>query len=283
MKLLLGDNQFFGINHTDLKKAEEVRKKFPTEAEIISFIKEASSIGLNGFMINSNDLGAKVVEKAELLNSSIECHYSIPYPHKYASLVNEDGIISLLLLVLRKSSFSDIWNVIKFAITFDANFLLPISLKMEVPNNLPKGSVVYLQNIVTDLVIGLPNGKRLISSFIKHLDRMGYIPGIITLNPKFVFEKLVDEFRDQNIHLCFNMNVTGFNVMPSVMSVEETVSQIKKTSRWKIVAMSIFSSGIDGLSYKESIEYIKKHPVDFVVFGSSRLENIRINKEAFDD
>ena len=33
--------------------------------------------------------------------------------------------------------------------------LVPLAVDLEVPKQLPKGSYVYLQNIITDLVLGL--------------------------------------------------------------------------------------------------------------------------------
>ena len=40
MKILLGDNQFFGINHYDLKKGYEIKQKFKDEHSIYKFILE---------------------------------------------------------------------------------------------------------------------------------------------------------------------------------------------------------------------------------------------------
>ena len=34
---------------------------------------------MNGFMINSNDIGYKIIEKFKFKKYATECHYSIPY------------------------------------------------------------------------------------------------------------------------------------------------------------------------------------------------------------
>ena len=44
------------------------------------------------------------------------------------------------------------------------------------------------------------------------------------------------------------------------------------------MGMSIFSSG--GTEISESIDYIKKINLDYVVFGSSKINNIKSNYEA---
>ena len=103
MKILLGDNQFFGVNHSNLKKAVETQKLFSSSENIIEFIKKSHEIGINGFMINSNDLGYKVVAQFPFMSfPEKECHFSIPYPHKYAALVNETGIPKKLFELLSK-------------------------------------------------------------------------------------------------------------------------------------------------------------------------------------
>ena len=94
MKIILGDNQFFGVNHFDLKKGEKTKLKFDTTTKIEAFINDSLEIGLDGFMINSNEKGYEIVNASEF-DSAKEIHYSIPYPHKYASMVNENGMMSL--------------------------------------------------------------------------------------------------------------------------------------------------------------------------------------------
>ena len=38
MKIILGDNQFFGVNHFDLKKGEKTKNKFDNTSKIERFI-----------------------------------------------------------------------------------------------------------------------------------------------------------------------------------------------------------------------------------------------------
>ena len=41
MKIILGDNQFFGVNHFDLQKGEKTKIKFGTIKKIESFINDS--------------------------------------------------------------------------------------------------------------------------------------------------------------------------------------------------------------------------------------------------
>jgi len=281
MKLLLGDNQFFGVNHSNLEKAMKTKELFNTEYKITNFINKSLDLGLDGFMINSNDLGFKVIEEFDFSAGRAECHYSIPYPHKYAGLINDYGMISLLSVVLRQLNFTDIFHLMKFVFTFNASFLLPIIIRMEIPKALPKGSVVYLQNIVTDLIMGLKNGDKVLSSYITSIKSMGYKPGLITLNVEHLYNLLGRKHDSDELHLCFNINNSGFNVFPSISRVESIIKKAKKTTKWKLMAMSIFSSGSQGISIEESINFIKLKELDYVVFGSSNLKNIESNKRLF--
>ena len=278
MKLLLGDNQFFGVNHADLKKATETQQMFSSVEKITRFIDDSLKMGLNGFMINSNNLGYKVVNEYKFdVKADKECHYSVPYPHKYAAMVNESGMLALLYFVLKNIRLSDFSNVLKFVFSSNAAFLLPVIVRLEVPKNLPKGSVIYLQNVITDLLMGLKNGSRIIESYITAIERMGYKAGIITVNPKHFRKNLENFARHKNIYLCFNINKTGFNVFPSVQEVQDEIEYIKANTKWQLVGMSIFSSGSSAVTIQESVDFVKSQKLDYVVFGTSKIKNVKAN------
>jgi hypothetical protein len=277
MKLILGDNQFFGINHADLSKGSQTREQFDTEQKIKEFIVDSLKLGLDGFMINSNDVGFSVVNDFNFELHDAECHYSIPYPHKYAGIVNESGLMGLLPVVLRSLKVGNLAGGLKFIFSLNCIHLMPVVLSMEIPRNLPKGSVVYLQNVVTDLTLGLKNGDLLLGAFIKRIIKMGYKPGLISLNPGFLYSKLSNSFYDKELHICFNINALGFNVFPSKGEVENSIMLIRENTNWQLMGMSVFSSGAKGISAKASIDYVSALKLDRVVFGSSSLANIKSN------
>lgn len=278
MKILLGDNQFFGVNHFDLEKGEKSKLKFDTTKKIKSFINNSLEIGLDGFMINSNEKGYEIINTSKFDNTK-EIHYSIPYPHKYASMVNENGMMSLFGHLIQNTSFlKNLIGGIKLIATQDLKSITPLALNLEVPKNLKKGSYIYMQNIITDLLLGMGRGDILIE-FMKSVSNMGYKPGIITLNP-IMFDKILTNERDadwvKDLVVCFNINKEGFNVFPSLESVE---SFIASEPEYKLMGMSIFASGAANIPI--SINYIKKLKLDYIVFGSSRIENIKSNFNLF--
>jgi hypothetical protein len=278
MKIILGDNQFFGVNHFDLKKGEKTKSKFDDTNKIRSFIDSSLECGLDGFMINSNEKGYEIINSSKF-DLTKEIHYSIPYPHKYASMVNENGMMSLFSYLIKNTSIvKNVIGGVKLVATQNLKSITPLALNLEVPKNLRKGSYIYMQNIITDMLMGMGRGDILIE-FIKSVTKMGYRPGIITLNP-IMFDKLIKNKQNANwmkdLVVCFNINKEGFNVFPSLTSVENF---IKSKPKYKLMGMSVFASGAANIP--ESIIYIKKLKLDYVVFGSSMLENIESNYNLF--
>jgi hypothetical protein len=274
MKIILGDNQFFGVNHFDLKKGEKTKNKFNNTSKIERFIKDSHKIGLDGFMINSNELGYKLIANSSFEGNK-EIHYSIPYPHKYADMINESGMLSLGVHVIKNTSIiKNIFIGFKYLFTRDIKHIIPLILDIEVPKNLKKGSYVYLQNIITDLLLGIGR-EDLVIGFINSVTEMGYKPGIITLNPVLLNKHLQSNDKInliKDLIVCFNINKEGFNVFPNLQKVEDL---IKSKTQYKLMGMSIFASGAGNIPF--SIDYIKKLPLDYIVFGTSKLSNVESN------
>lgn len=278
MKILLGDNQFFGVNHFDLEKGQATKLKFDSPIKIESFIKESLSIGMDGFMMNSHQIGYDLLSSSNF-NDDKEIHYSIPYAHKYASMVNENGMLSLLSHVYKNTSmFKNISVGFKLLLTQNIKSITPLAVNLEVPSQLKKGSYVYVQNIMTDLLVGMGRGDVLIK-FIESVVDMGYKPGIITLNP-ILIDKILSRYNKSewfnDLIVCFNINKEGFNVFPSLKIVEKF---IESKPNYKLMGMSIFASGAANIS--SSVDYINSLGLDYIVFGSSKIKNISSNLNLF--
>lgn len=279
MKIILGDNQFFGINHFDLKKGEIVKSKFDSGDKIYHFIKSSLELGMDGFMINSNDIGYNLLN-SEKFDKSKEIHYSIPYPHKYANMVNENGLPSLLTYAIKNTSMlSNLSGFTNFLLSKNIAQITPIAIDLEIPKNLPKGSYIYLQNIITDLIMGMGRFD-VLKKFIQSVIDKGHKPGLITLNPIILQNELLNNLDDKyfinDLIVCFNINKSGFNVFPDRLTIEKF---IESRPRYKLMGMSIFASGSSNI--KESIEYIKKLNLDYIVFGTSKIENLKSNINLF--
>ena len=278
MKILLGDNQFFGVNHFDLEKGQATKLKFDSPIKIESFIKESLSIGMDGFMMNSHQTGYDLLSSS-FFDEDKEIHYSIPYAHKYASMVNENGMLSLLSHVYKNTSMIKNISVgFKLLLTQNINSITPLAVNLEVPSQLKRGSYVYVQNIMTDLLVGMGRSDVLIK-FIESVVDMGYKPGIITLNP-ILIDKIISKYNHsewmKDLIVCFNINKEGFNVFPSLKIVEKF---IESKPKYKLMGMSIFASGAANIP--SSVEYINSLGLNYIVFGSSQIKNISSNLNLF--
>ena len=94
-KVILGDNQFFGINHRSQEKAEEMLKKFGNIDNIFEVYDNAFDCGVKAVMLNSNEKAMAICDRFRANKSKygdIAWYPSIPYPYKYANMVNELGI-----------------------------------------------------------------------------------------------------------------------------------------------------------------------------------------------
>ena len=140
MKIILGDNQFFGVNHFDLEKGQSTKLKFDSPNKIESFIKESLSVGMDGFMMNSHQTGYDLLSSCDF-DDNKEIHYSIPYAHKYASMVNENGMLSLLFHVYKNTSMlKNVFVGLKVLFKQDIKAITSLAVKLEIPPNLKKGS-----------------------------------------------------------------------------------------------------------------------------------------------
>jgi hypothetical protein len=155
--------------------------------------------------------------------------------------------------------------------------LVPLVVSLEIPKGLQKGSTVYMQNIVTDLILGLKRFD-LLEAFSKEVRRKGYKPGIITLNPVLLDSYIKNStiINKGDVTICFNINEAGFNLFPSK---ETVVNFVKQSRNYKLMGMSVFSSG--GGDINKSINFIKNLKLDYIVFGSSKIENIKKNVQNF--
>ena len=54
-KVILGDNQFFAVNHASDEKARAQSIRFKEDAAIIKVIDQAMDLGINTFMCTTHD------------------------------------------------------------------------------------------------------------------------------------------------------------------------------------------------------------------------------------
>lgn len=274
-KVILGDNQFLGVNHSDQSKASSLYKRFNEADAIIEVIGWAYEAGVRDFMFTTHERYYPVFEEIKRSNLYPELYFtpSLPYAHKFANAMAENGMVDVLLSNLGQVSKRRLLPAVFQTAYGDFSGLMKLLVEVELLmcKGLPVRGV-FLLNIVFDLLVGL-NAHKILEKYHRYvLEKLGVTPGFFTLNHPSAVAVLCDQIGLENPWLCSNLNSGGFRTNPSKEAVLESFAAGKSRN----IAMSVFASG--ALDSETCIPFIKQAKgVDSVVFGSSKKTNIQRN------
>lgn len=283
-KIILGDNQFFGINHRSQEKAEELLRRFSKLENIIEVYENAFDCGVNAIMLNSNHRAQDICDYFRENKSKypeLSWYPSVPYAHKYADMVNELGILPAINETLIKgNSAAGVLSIVAKggAALFGKDALRMMEMLIDVEYKMFRGlnvKVFFLQNIFTDLILGY-NVREAFEHFCEYVRKKYHvIPGFITLNLPYLKRKL-EEWGIDDVVLCSSINKIGFNMYPSKEEYEAVIAANDPT-KYQLMAMNPLASG--SISPKESFDYINSLNIQSVVFGASSKMHIQSSKE----
>ena len=271
--ILFGDNQFFGVNHMSEEKARQQAIRFQDLDSIMRVLQSAHELGAGGFMCTTHDRIAEVCDRVRADPakwSGFNFYPSMPYAHKYANAVTELGYFDALRKFLPKGNFVDtLLRGGKAIATQDMRAIigLLVDAEMKMFHGLPT-PVIFLQNVVTDLVIGLRSVDAL-QAFAEHVQKKYKAePGYITMNVPMLLPFL-EQAGLKNPIVCANVNKIGFRMSGGIDGYRQAAEQYAP----RMVAMSIFASG--AIPPREAIEWVLDEPyVQSIVFGASSRTNI---------
>jgi hypothetical protein len=273
-RLLFGDNQFFGVNHMSEEKARAQSMRFQDISAVIDVLDSAYDEGIRTFMCTTHDRIGLVCEHMRA-NPERYADYmffpGMPYAHKYANAMTElgmvgairrflpsDGLVDAALRGGRSLATKDIEGV--------TTLLIDAEMKMFDGLRTP---VVFLQNVVVDLLLGLgfKDAFRIFADHVK--ERYDAEPGFITMNLPALLDAL-DDVRVENPIVCANINKIGFRMSGGVEAYQKALQE----RRFRAVAMSVLASG--AIPPREAIEWVCSQPnIESIVFGASSPANIR--------
>ena len=273
-RLLFGDNQFFGVNHMSEEKARAQAVRFQDTSRIVDVLDTAYDEGIRTFMCTTHERIAEVAEHIRA-NPDRYADYRfypcMPYAHKYANAVTEDGMVGALRRFLPKEGLLNaMMRGGKSLATKDIEgiitLLVDAEMKMFAGLNTP---VIFLQNVVVDLLLGLGFDEAF-AIFAKHVrQRYGAEPGFITMNLPLLLDAL-DRAEIDNPIVCANFNKLAFRVSGGIDSYSDELEH----RRFRMIAMSVFASG--AIDAEEALEFVHQHPqIESVVFGASSAPHVR--------
>jgi hypothetical protein len=284
-RIIFGDNQFFGINHMSEDKAMALAEKFKDLRAITDVIDIAYDCGIRAFMLNTHDKAKEIcdfIRQDRERYRDLVFYPSMPYAHKYANAVAEKGIFGALkdFLLADRSAGSVIGMLAKGGMSlFERDMLkvmqLLVDMEMTAFRDL-QVKVIFLQNIVTDLLLGAKAKEAFIAfaSYIK--DKYKAEPGFVTMNMPMLVDFLI-ECGIENPVVCSSINKAGYFMNPDKQTYEDAL----KTKQFRPIAMSILASG--GVKPKDAVEYVCKQPqIQSIVFGASSRQHIVETKKLID-
>ena len=272
-RILFGDNQFFGVNHVSDEKSRAQSIKFKLDAAILKTIDIARNEGVNTFMCTTHERIANICEHIRTNRSDyagFTIYPCLPYAHKYANAVTELGIVGALKQYVPGNFISSVFKG-GFALASKDIFslmelLIDSEMKMFKGINTP---VIFLQNVITDLLIGLRMKDVLKAYHAYIIKKYNAEPGYITMNMP-VLLSLLEEIGIRNPIICSSINIDGFRMSGGKALYEHVLH----TKELRGIAMQVLSGG--AASPAKAIEYVTAFPgVKSILFGASSKNNIQ--------
>lgn len=273
-RIILGDNQFLGINHASPDKALALDDRFARPDAILEVIGWAYEAGIRDFMFTTHDRLGPVFQEIvrSRLFPGMQYIPCLPYAHKYANSLT-DGNCAVVADHIGGCSKTELLKGLGRMAVGDFSAVMQLLVEIELlMTRILNVRGVFLQNVIFDLIMGL-RGQGLLARFHRHVsEHFKAVPGYITMNHPMAQKVLCDEVGLQQPWICANFNVAGFRMNPGVAEVQASYAN----GRSKNIAMSIFASGALGAG--GAVEHARDSPaVDAVLFGSSRRQNIDTN------
>ena len=281
-RLLFGDNQFFGVNHMSEEKARAQAMRFQDLDAVVDVLDIAYAHGVTTFMCTTHDRVSEICDHVRANPASYEkmsFFPCMPYAHKYANAMTEDGPLAAIRRFLPDTGLMDAAvrggsSLAGKDIEGITTLLIDAEMKMFRGLRTP---VVFLQNVVVDLLLGLgfDEAFRIFADHVRK--KYDAEPGFITMNmPRLV--EVLDRLGIDNPIVCFNLNKIGFRMSGGL----EAYARAMREHRFRPVAMSVFASG--AIAPREALEWVCGIPeLESIVFGASSLSSIRSTAELVDE
>lgn len=269
-QVILGDNQFFGVNHMSQDKGRATYEQFKDLNEIKRILKYGMSKGVKGVMFSTHPSIYQICDMIRAdkeLKDNINIYVNVPYIIKYVSMVTEMGMYNTIKTMLKGKSGK---GKAKFLLETGANVLtlnhlgvlerlIDVELAPFYDLNI---KAVFLHNALCDLILGY-GMKEVAIAFDKYVrKRYHAIPAYGTLNFS-AFARFLDECGLQNSLVMTAVNKKGFLMNPSRDQVTQDIAQTSHT----VLAMATLASG--RLLPEEAYSYLAETAVRNVVVGLS--------------
>lgn len=271
-RILFGDNQFFAVNHISDEKSRAQAIRFKNDEAILKTLDDARFVGINTFMCTTHDriIGiCNVIRSQPEKYAGFKIYPCMPYAHKYANAVTELGIAGTIKQYVPGNFIGSLFKGGMAYMAKDYTSLMELFVDAEM--KMFKGidtPVIFLQNVITDLLLGLHADEILIAFHHYVKKKYNAEAGFITMNLPKMFSVL-EKAGIENPIICSSINKVGFRMSGK----KEDYELILKTKRLRAIAMQVLAGG--AIPPKEAIEYVCDLPnITSILFGASSKANI---------
>lgn len=271
-RILFGDNQFFAVNHISDEKSRAQSIRFKEDSAIIKTLDQARDAGVNTFMCTTHERISKIcdiIRQEPEKYKDFKIFPCMPYAHKYANAVTELGIAGTLKEYV-PGNF--IGSMFKGGMAFlSKDYLSIMELLIDSEMKMFKGintPVIFLQNVVTDLLLGL-GMKDILIAFHTYIKKKYQVEaGFITMNmPKLLY--LLKEGGVENPIICSSINSAGFRMSGG----KDLYEKVLREEQFRPIAMQVLGGG--AIPVNEALEYVCSFPqIESILFGASSKANI---------
>ncbi len=270
--IILGHNQFFGVNHLMAQAGNERAAYFSDVSRILDMVRFAFEHDVHALMMSTHERAALVAEeirKDAQLTQDLGIYLLIPYAAKYIRQANEKGLVNVVMEAVSGSSLQekvgmfwrggfgllskDIRKLITAMVDFEVNRYVGLNLK-----------AIFLHDVVTDLVLGW-DVPEVFAMYAEHVEKKYHcIPAFCTKN----LPRLLDRLESVGLKrplIMAAINKVGYQVSPSLAAFENCL----RTREVDLLAMSTLAAGY--LKPAEAYEYLYSLPnIASVVVGVSK-------------
>ncbi len=271
-RILFGDNQFFAVNHISDDKSMAQSMRFKEDSAIVRTLDYAMEAGIKTFMCTTHD---RIANICQIIRDDPDKYRNfkifpcMPYAHKYANAVTELGIAGTLKQYV-PGNF--VGSLFKGGVAFlSKDYMAIMELLIDAEMKMFKGiqtPVIFLQNVITDLLLGLRMTDVLVSYHKYVAKKYNAEAGYITMNMPMLLDVL-EGAGIKNPIICSSINKAGFRMSGG----REKYEHILSTGRFRAIAMQVLAGG--AVSAREAIEYVCSLPnIESILFGASSKSNI---------
>jgi len=281
-RILFGDNQFFGVNHMSEDRAHAQAMRFPTLASVMEVLDSAYDEGIKVFMCTTHERVAGICEHMRARAGryqDFQFYPCMPYGVKYANAATEHGVLGALRMFLPEEGALGALlkggvSVARREVKGIGELLIDAEMRMFEGLSTP---VIFLQNLVTDLLLGLGFNEafRIFADHVR--SRYRAEPGFITMNLPRLLDVLQGLGIDNPI-VCASINKIGFRMCGGTAAYERAIA----TRSFRPIAMSVMASG--AIAPREALEYAcRQANIRSIVFGASSRSNIRQTRQLIEE